>query len=125
MARLSVTVEQDDHRSPSADLIVDLYAIHIGDFLVNPLGSRAVEIEVIIFSNPAAIRREATIASGVKITTAGSEPMSASGGASFNQPKYTAHAVAAGAVSERNLAKKPMRKAKRSMYTLFQQAVVT
>ena len=56
-----------------------------------------------------------TAASSVKIATAGSEPMRASGPWSFSQPRWTAHAVAAGAVSERNPAKNPMKKAKSSV----------
>ena len=38
--------------------------------------------------------------------------MRESGRSSLSQPRYTAHAVAAGAVSERSPAKKPIRKAK-------------
>lgn len=43
-----------------------------------------------------------SIASRVKIATPGTEPMRENGRSHFDQPKYTAHAVAAGAVSERN-----------------------
>ena len=54
-------------------------------------------------------------ASKVRIATPDTEPMRASGRSSFSQPKYTAHAVAAGAVSARRPAKKPMRKARSSV----------
>jgi hypothetical protein len=57
----------------------------------------------------------------VKIVTAGIEPMRASGPWSFSQPRWTAHAVTAGAVSERNPAKNPMKKAKRSV-TIMQSS---
>ena len=56
-----------------------------------------------------------TIASTVKITTAESEPMSASQPSSFSQPKYTAQAVAAGAVSARNPPKNPMKNTRSSV----------
>ena len=45
----------------------------------------------------------------------GIEPMRESGCSSLSQPRYTAHAVVAGAVSERSPAKNPIRKAKRSV----------
>jgi hypothetical protein len=46
-----------------------------------------------------------TMATTVKIRTEGKEPMRASGRSTFSQPRYIAHAVAAGAVSKRNPAK--------------------
>src|SRR5688572_22257703 len=51
------------------------------------------------------------MANRLKIITAGSEPMRDSGRASLSQPRYTAHATAAGGVSERNPAKSPIRNA--------------
>src|SRR5262245_40584751 len=51
-----------------------------------------------------------TTASNVKIATAGIEPMRASVPWTFIQPRWTAHAVVAGAVSERNAAKNPNKK---------------
>ena len=56
-----------------------------------------------------------TIASTVKIATAEKEPMPASGPSSLSQPKYTAHAVAAGAVSDRSPPKNPIRKTRKIM----------
>jgi hypothetical protein len=56
-----------------------------------------------------------TNASTVKIATEGTAPMRDSGRAIFSQPRCTAHAVAAGAVSARNPPNSPMRKAKRSV----------
>jgi hypothetical protein len=53
-----------------------------------------------------------TIARSVKIATDGSEPIRESGPWSRSQPKYTAQAVVAGAISERSPAKNPIRKLK-------------
>jgi len=53
-------------------------------------------------------------ASTVKIPTEGTAPMRESGRWIFSQPRCTAHAVVAGAISERSPAKNPIRKAKRS-----------
>src|SRR6185369_17400255 len=58
------------------------------------------------------------IANRLRIITAGSEPMSAHGRASLNQPKCTAHATAAGGVSDRNPAKSPIRNANNSVMSL-------
>jgi hypothetical protein len=50
-------------------------------------------------------------ANRLRIITAGSEPMRASGRVSLSQPRYVAHATIAGGVSERNPAKSPIRNA--------------
>jgi hypothetical protein len=54
-------------------------------------------------------------ANRLRIITAGSEPMRDSGRASLSQPRCTAHATAAGGVSERNPANSPIRNANNSV----------
>src|SRR5215208_3857040 len=60
-------------------------------------------------------KMSSVMANGLRIITAGSEPMRDSGRASFSQPRYTAHATAAGGVSERNPAKSPIKNANNSV----------
>ena len=55
------------------------------------------------------------MANTLRMIAAGSEPMRDSGRASLSQPKCTAHATAAGGVSDRNPAKSPIRKANNSV----------
>src|SRR5262249_61481041 len=57
-------------------------------------------------------RTSSTAASNVKTTTDGSEPIKESGRSSLSQPRYAAHAVAAGAVSQSRPPHKPRKKAK-------------
>jgi hypothetical protein len=47
-----------------------------------------------------------------------------SGRTSLSQPRYTAHATAAGGVSERNPAKSPIRNANNSVLLLWVQPVL-
>ena len=55
------------------------------------------------------------MANTLRIITAGSDPTKDSGRASVSQPRYTAHATAAGGVSDRNPAKSPIRNANNSV----------
>src|SRR4029077_8278121 len=68
-------------------------------------------------------------ASTLRSTTAGIEPISASGRSSFNQPRCTAQATIAGGVSERRPAKTPIKKESRSVIAysiqVLQYAFVT
>jgi len=54
-------------------------------------------------------------ANRLRIITPGSEPVRDSGRTRLSQPRYTAHATAAGGVSERNPAKSPIRNANSSV----------
>jgi hypothetical protein len=55
------------------------------------------------------------MANTLRIITAGSEPTRDSGSATLSHPRCTAHATAAGGVSDRNPAKSPIRNAKNSV----------
>src|ERR1051325_2654581 len=63
-------------------------------------------------------KKISVMANTLRIITAGSEPTRDSGRASLSQPRCTAHATAAGGVSDRNPAKSPIRNANNSVICL-------
>jgi hypothetical protein len=65
------------------------------------------------------------MANTLRIITAGSEPTRDSGRLRVSQPRCTAHATAAGGVSERNPAKSPIRNANNSVIFLVQPVFET